>query len=197
MRQTVSNFSEKVLIIIVSIVAVSFFIEVAWAPIGPVMTEITIYRLRKILPEQKARWLAHGIQDYSIEVNGYTAWDTCDAKLIVRGGKLADVEVHVPPLDPTEMSKIPIPTEEWVDVWDNYPQCEYEEFTVLAFLESATELLAAANPMEDFYNVKFDHYWGYITSYKYEAHFGYGLWAMSIADGCETYEFSNFQPLPP
>ena len=167
-------------------------------PISLAKTALDINYLRGKLPQARTRWLAHQIQDYSIEVDGYTAWDTCKAKLIVRQGELAEVEVHRPPIDPTEMSKLPIPTDEWVAASGNYPQCEYGEFTILAFLERTDEFLSIANPWDDQYQVSFDPHWGYISSYKYHSHFGFGVLGWnSIADGDAYYEFSDFQPLAP
>jgi hypothetical protein len=203
MRQMIKKILIAFLIFLWFTFTAVFFIAMGFGPIFRKPTEAEISRLHIQLPETRARWEAHGIQDYSIEVDYMGAFHSCDAKLIVRGGELVDVEAHVRPIDPTklykEYSHSPIPTDAWVDAWTAPPRCQsYAKLTISAILERIGQRLEIANPENDLFRIKFDPYWGFITSYEYIAHSGFGLWAMfSVADGWENYQVSDFQPLPP
>jgi len=118
------------------------------------------------LPKAKARWQAHNISDYNINIDGGRPFDfVCfsNVTLSVRDGKLASVYNSC------------------------CSDCPYDSMTVEQVFTDIEGILENLDPQENYLTAKFDPEWGFVTEYRYGC--------TKISNDCgEWFKFSNFQP---
>ncbi len=122
-------------------------------------------RIKAELPAAKARWQAHNVTDYNIDINGGRPFDlVCfqNVTISVRNGKLADVYNSC------------------------CSGCSYDSMTVEQMFTTIEKHLENLNPQETYLTATFDPEWGFVTEYSY------GCTRVSTDCG-EWFKFSNFK----
>lgn len=122
-------------------------------------------RIKAELPAAKARWQAHNVTDYNIDINGGRPFDlVCfqNVTISVRNGKLASVYNSC------------------------CSGCSYDSMTVDQVFTDIEKRLDSLNLQKYYLTATFDPEWGFATEYRYGC--------TQVRNDCgEWFKFSNFQ----
>ena len=181
---------------IIAFIALLIGIQVLYDPISSARHALTVSRVRRELPEARAKWEASGITDYTFDIVG-NARSICRPSAIVevRGGEVVKVETK----DFTQANSpaVSLPPDKWADPdWGEEAfLCNYYRFTMPEFFDIIDETLISYP--KSITQAEFDPVYGFLAKFRFGIYIGYGLARPKLNNCCNEYEIQNFQVLTP
>lgn len=164
-------------------------LQVLFDPLSLLGSLLSRSSIRRELPAARALWTSSGIEDYTIDVQGYVPL-VCifNATLTVEGGQLMGV-VQQDVLGGADREGSPVKPEDWDNTY-----CSFQELLVPAVFNRVEDALAGVNRSGDSLKVSFDPEYGFVTAYSLAPCCQGGILSPTCTDCAIWFRFSNFQP---
>ena len=171
------------------ILLLGILIEVLYDPISSAKHTLNVSRVQNQLPQERAKWEASGIKDYTFEIKG-NGRSICKPSAVIEVKN--DIVVKVVTKDSPTQALSP---DKWADEgWgDEVFLCNYAHFTMTHIFDLVDSTL------EDFpssiMQADFDPQYGFLTDFSFGIYVGYGLLRPQVSDCCNVLTIKNFRPI--
>ncbi|MEW6401623.1 MAG: DUF6174 domain-containing protein [Chloroflexota bacterium] len=171
---------------------IGILIQVLFDPISSAKHAWELSRVRAEYPQSRAKWDAHRITNYRLEVNAFEPF-VCQPHAVIEVRDENVVKVEVVSGAGLQL----LPPYEWADPdWGNEVfLCDYANFTMTQIFDLVDRALH--NDPSIILQADFDPEYGFITSYRYGLFVGKGLLSPRVSECCGGFSISSFEPLQP
>jgi Family of unknown function (DUF6174) len=176
------------------ILLIGILIQVLYDPISVAKHALNVSRVQDQFPKERAKWEAHGIKDYTFEIQG-NGRSICQPSAIIEVKNDQVIKVETKDFSKKDSTPQLLPPEKWADPgWgDEVFLCDYYHFTITKIfdlLDSTLQDFPSSITQADF-----DPEYGFLRDFNFGIYVGYGLLRPQISDCCNIFSIKKFQPL--